>query len=428
LTDHFFLGWFLSPSDPETALSNPWSPGTTGNVTLYARWSQDRATVTFEPNGGRGTMAAQTGGGLEPLVPNTFTRTGYTFAGWSPSSTATSALYTDEGDYSFAGDAVLYALWSANTYIVTFNSQGGTSVADGTYPTGGFIELPDAPRRLGYTFLGWFSTESGAESRLPSVWQPGTIGPITLFARWSANAVPTTATPTPVPSSSASNADIARIPTDVMPFALQTFTIFSLTGGGESVTLTPDGRIELSPDQSVALVNGVPVPANVTIDATGISFEHAGVTVTFRASDGGAGQVDEVTQVTSGEPATTTGSGFAPQSDVAVWIQSDPIQLSTLLTNPKGDVEVNFVVPESIAPGEHTIQLNGLDANRNVVSFLFGIEVLPATTTPVDSDVYGSGMTDSAVEPAAIGLAVGIVAAAGAVIALWFVARRRKRS
>lgn len=59
------------------------------------------------------------------------TRAGYTFLGWSTSSTATSASYSSGGSYTgvLDGTSTLYAVWKLNTYTVTIatnNSSYGT--------------------------------------------------------------------------------------------------------------------------------------------------------------------------------------------------------------------------------------------------------------------------------------------------------------
>ncbi|MBR7042531.1 MAG: InlB B-repeat-containing protein, partial [Bacilli bacterium] len=133
--DYTFLGWSTS----STATSATYSAGgaynknVASNVTLYAVWRVNGATYTinYNANGGSGAPSAtsyiySTSGtvNLSTTVP---TRTGYTFLGWSTSSTATSATYSAGGAYSknIAGNVTLYAVWKANTYTITYNANGG---------------------------------------------------------------------------------------------------------------------------------------------------------------------------------------------------------------------------------------------------------------------------------------------------------------
>ena len=90
-------------------------------------------TVTFNANGGSGTMASQTiaVGTSVRLNANAFTRTGYNFDGWATSA-AGSAIYADGGMFSVtSGDITLYAAWSISQYSISFNANGASgSMAD----------------------------------------------------------------------------------------------------------------------------------------------------------------------------------------------------------------------------------------------------------------------------------------------------------
>lgn len=71
--------------------------------------------VSFDANGGNGTMANQLRGTTGPLTTNTFTRSGYTFAGWNTVANGTGgAAYADGASYNFLSSLALYAQWTAN--------------------------------------------------------------------------------------------------------------------------------------------------------------------------------------------------------------------------------------------------------------------------------------------------------------------------
>lgn len=84
-------------------------------------------TITFDANGGTGTMDPQVVeiGKATQLKANTFTRDGFTFAGWAESKDATAVKYADKATATFDADITLYAVWkesgSGN------NEQGGGS-------------------------------------------------------------------------------------------------------------------------------------------------------------------------------------------------------------------------------------------------------------------------------------------------------------
>ncbi len=104
----------------------------TESVTLFAKWTPNDYTVSFDPNGGTGTMDPQTIAcdATAALTLNAFTRDGYTFAGWATSSGG-SVVYTDGADYTMGTESVtLYAKW--NIPATRVYGQDGSFTTDGT--------------------------------------------------------------------------------------------------------------------------------------------------------------------------------------------------------------------------------------------------------------------------------------------------------
>ena len=67
-----------------------------------------------------------------------------------------------------------------------------------------------------------------------------------------------------------------------------------------------------------------------------------------------------------GVGASISGTGFAPFTLVIVYIFSDPIKIGEVLTDAKGSFSGNFVIPEGLNVGEHTLQLSGQAPNGQV--------------------------------------------------------------
>ena len=103
-------------------------------VSVVATATGKTYTITYNANGGSGTMANTTytyaTSGTVSLRENTFTRTGYTFLGWSLSSTATTASYTDGQNWnrSNGNNYTLYAVWKLNTYTLSISAGTGSTV------------------------------------------------------------------------------------------------------------------------------------------------------------------------------------------------------------------------------------------------------------------------------------------------------------
>ena len=75
-------------------------------------------TITFNSNGGSGTMANQTSGSAANLTANSFTKSGFTFGGWAATQVAANAgtvFLADGASYNFQSSRTLYAIWTANS-------------------------------------------------------------------------------------------------------------------------------------------------------------------------------------------------------------------------------------------------------------------------------------------------------------------------
>ena len=133
------------------------------DLKLYATWTANTYTVKFDSNGGNGTMDSPTFtyDKEEPLTANAFTRTGYTFAGWAESAGG-NVVYTDKESVKNLksennATITLYAQWTANTYTVKFNANGGSgTMTDKTFTYDVEQALTaNAFTRKDYTFAGW---------------------------------------------------------------------------------------------------------------------------------------------------------------------------------------------------------------------------------------------------------------------------------
>lgn len=102
------------------------NPSATRNVTFdvtVPAWTS--YTVSYNANGGSGAPSSQTKWKDQTLTLSSTkpTRTGYTFLGWSTSSTATSATYSAGGSYTANSGATLYAVWSEHKLTVNYYSN-----------------------------------------------------------------------------------------------------------------------------------------------------------------------------------------------------------------------------------------------------------------------------------------------------------------
>lgn len=155
------------------------------NVTVPA-WTS--YAIKYNANGGSGAPGGQTKWKDQSLTLSSTkpTRTGYSFLGWSTSSTATSATYSAGGSYTANSAATLYAVWKANTYTVTYNANGGTGApASQTKTYGVALTLSGTkPTRTNYTFKGWGTSSSATTVSYAAGASYTSNAAITLYAVW----------------------------------------------------------------------------------------------------------------------------------------------------------------------------------------------------------------------------------------------------
>lgn len=180
-TGYTFNGWY-SNAQFTGALVEGIELGSYGEITIYASFSINEYTISFETNGGTTVAAITQNYGTSVTVPASPSKTGYRFVGWY----ADAELKTP---YTFttipAEDITVYAAWTLVEYEIVYNLDGGTN--DETNPVVYNIESEEivfaAPSKLGYEFAGWFSdvTFENAVTSLPA----GSYGEIELFAKWN---------------------------------------------------------------------------------------------------------------------------------------------------------------------------------------------------------------------------------------------------
>ena len=162
-----------------------YAAATLANATLTV--TSPSYAITFNSQGGSSVAGLSYQVNDTVTLPTAPTLTGYTFQGWFLAASGGSALPTN---YSPAGIGALtlYAQWVLTPYVVTFDSQGGNTVANGSYTMGGSVALPADPQRYGYEFAGWFDAATGG-NLLTGSYSPAGIGAITIYAQWNKTVV-----------------------------------------------------------------------------------------------------------------------------------------------------------------------------------------------------------------------------------------------
>jgi uncharacterized repeat protein (TIGR02543 family) len=151
----------------------------TGNLTLYAKWQQVTATVTFNSRGGSAVVPQSVTIGKKAEIPDTPpARNGYPFECWCTDIDA-------ETEFNFntliEGDITLYARWKV-VYTIIFNSNGGSPVPGQIAEVGGKVIYPIIPIRDNYLFGAW-CTDSSLQNEYD--FNSLVTSGFTLYAKWT---------------------------------------------------------------------------------------------------------------------------------------------------------------------------------------------------------------------------------------------------
>ena len=181
-TGYTFAGWFTAASGG-TQVTSSTKVTITANQTLYAHWTPNNYTVSFNSQGGSSVSSKTVTFNSTYGTLSNPTKTGYTFAGWYTAASGGTKI-TSSSTVTTAGNHTLYAHWTGNTYTVSFNSQGGSSVSSKTVTYGSSYGTLSNPTKTGYTFAGWFTAASSGSQKTASA-TVSTAGNHTLYAHWT---------------------------------------------------------------------------------------------------------------------------------------------------------------------------------------------------------------------------------------------------
>ncbi len=196
---HVFSGWFSNgvKVDSETVV--------TGDMTVESGWDINTYTVTVDGQ----AHEIEHGSTLAGLLTGEPTREGYTFKGWTD---AQGNEVTAETQVN--GDMTITTQWEQNTYTVTVGEQTitvkhGESLGE---------NMPVNPRRSGYAFRGWFTSDRGGEQITAET--PITAS-LTLYARWTYVGSDTYDDPTPTPTPPTVEIEDPEVPLAELPLPFE---------------------------------------------------------------------------------------------------------------------------------------------------------------------------------------------------------------
>lgn len=163
---YVFGGWSLS-ENPKNASEVDYFAGdvfpAVSDVTLHAVFiPKDDAgiyKITYDTKGGSEVAPTEPDAGIFMVTRRVPDKKGYVFAGWSTDENASGIDYVAGDRISAMGNITLYAVWVkgsvANKYVLFYDTQGGTEVADTEAVDGKFMVTRRMPKMDGKVFVGW---------------------------------------------------------------------------------------------------------------------------------------------------------------------------------------------------------------------------------------------------------------------------------
>jgi uncharacterized repeat protein (TIGR02543 family) len=161
-TGYIFKGWATSRGgsvvyDTDTALP------ITGDASFYAVFEAEQYTVKLLNADGSEILTDTSSYGAVYAIPRQEDTVSSTFKGWATTANG-DVVYQNNAVFTVSGPVTLYAVYSQNTYTVTF-MNGDTAYDTQTVKHGERANAPADPTKDGYKFLGWAKSENGTTTK-----------------------------------------------------------------------------------------------------------------------------------------------------------------------------------------------------------------------------------------------------------------------
>jgi uncharacterized repeat protein (TIGR02543 family) len=172
---YYFVGWSDGSTDnPRTDLA------VTDDLAVAAQFALIRLTLQYDA-GANGYLTGETTQWVDyegdGSAVTAVADSGYQFVGWSDGS-------TDNPRFDcFVSEDISVTANFSYLYTVTFDTQGGSAIANQMVVSGGKVKYPVAPSKTGLFFAGWYK-----EAACTNIWHSNIdliSGNTTLYAKWN---------------------------------------------------------------------------------------------------------------------------------------------------------------------------------------------------------------------------------------------------
>ena len=389
--NHTFAGWSLVTTNGSGAvIPSPFTP--TVPLFLYSSWVADTYVVSYNANGGNGapTAASQNytfgSANIALTTKGTLNRTGYTFAGWNTLATGLGTNYLENASYKPTASIILYAKWTANSYTLTYNANGGTTGSTAVITAGTPLTLStSAGTRAGYTLLGWNTAADGSGTSLAGATSQTYYSDVTLYALWRP-VVPG------APSVSAATSGNTTATATVTGVAASGTTVGPATSYSVQ-TFASDGTTVVTGKTCTVLATASPLSCEITGLTNGTTYKFKATAINTTGSATGAASTVTatpapyvVTYSLNGGTLATTTANYTLGTPLILPLPAKSGNSFTGWNNPSNaSVGVNgssysptatITLTAQWSPNTYTITYNGNGSDAGTVaaagSFTFG--------------------------------------------------------
>lgn len=178
--EHYdFVGWFNSSNEKVECIP----AGTFGDITLVAKWTAIKYSVTYHLFGGMQNVANPAEFTVEDkdISLSDPEKANYDFCGWYSDD-----AFTNKVDKIVTADGKsveLFAKWRATEFVIEFV---GADVEKIVYTVESEDFALPCGYRLGYTFVAWFEDQECVGNTISTIKQ-GSFGNLKLYAKFTAN-------------------------------------------------------------------------------------------------------------------------------------------------------------------------------------------------------------------------------------------------
>ena len=178
--EHYdFVGWFNSSNEKVECIP----AGTFGDITLVAKWTAIKYSVTYHLFGGMQNVANPAEFTVEDkdISLSDPEKANYDFCGWYSDD-----AFTNKVDKIVTADGKsveLFAKWRATEFVIEFV---GADVEKIVYTVESEDFALPCGYRLGYTFVAWFEDRECVGNTISTIKQ-GSFGNLKLYAKFTAN-------------------------------------------------------------------------------------------------------------------------------------------------------------------------------------------------------------------------------------------------